>query len=494
MLNQIDNFIFTLEKKQKTITYLRNIYKIEIGLDPIVPEAYLDKDIEELKGLNFQEIHESEECETFEHKVLALNLPQPEDKNLKTKIAKLKKNNDTQVLIRGLDLSNYEERGFKLDLFKTIVDGLKIIKSVIYVNLRKNKIDDSYIELLCQVLSLESLKRIDISYNNISKVSTKKLILNLKLHDQLEFFDITYNPICFDEVSCQHICRVFKNYEKLYHFGISDHSVDSGIRVAIGKPKLRSLNLDESKYKISTYEVFNKVLYDRKYELAVLSLKFVTLDLLAVGQLEKGLRENSSLIVLNLHSCGLTDKSGSRIISSLETNKTLIELDLSQNKLNTEFCISFKKVFSEFYSNTIQIVDITHNRFIDSNENFSLILEGLINNQSIISLGNLINTKINTRLKESAQQILDLNKKFLEGVDKKHINDLTLSLELGKTQKINYLKSSIDFNNTEKQKRETLDEVKNNENMNEDEKFKKIITKYNISLKKENKYDFFNYK
>lgn len=491
MLTQVDTFIKNIEKKDKIINYLKSIYKIEVGEEAVIPDVYIEGDEEAKKEeVNFGS-ESSEHFASFEEKIDSLNLPSVNDKNIKLKIAKLKKAKDTKFLIKHLNLSGYAYKGFSLDLFKRVVEGLKIFKSVEDINLRKNNLDDSYAEQICELFNIEGLKRIDLSYNHFHKGAAKKFTNAVKNSSKLEYLDLTHNPFNQDEYSCANICTALKSHPNLFHFGLSDSSRDSALRVLQFKPDLRSLNLEDSRYKHKAFEYFTKFLVDKKYTLAVLSLKYCTIDLFSANHLEKSLRVNKTLVYLNLYSSGLSDIAATRIISALEMNRTLIDLDLGANKLGEIFCHKVNKLLK--VNNILNRLNISKNYLITSDD-FSLILEGLVNNQSIISLGDLSDMKIGVKIRESAEIILDLNRKYIDGGKINELNGtntLNSLTEFNKSQKMNFFKSSVDFEGQEKLKRESLD-YNSHEGIYSD--YAGIMNKYDIKLiPEEDNFNFFIY-
>src|SRR5690554_5323445 len=149
MISQIDILIKNLEKKEKVIDYIKNVHKVEVGTDIVIPDAYIDNNIKN-KNIDENNNQSNNTFNNFEEKLESLNLPSISDKNIKQKIAKLKKEKDTKFLIRHLNISCYGvEKGFTLELFKRVVEGLKILKSVEDINLRHNNIDDTYADQIC---------------------------------------------------------------------------------------------------------------------------------------------------------------------------------------------------------------------------------------------------------------------------------------------------------------------------------------------------------
>lgn len=475
MNSKIENYIKDIEYKDKVISYLKNIYKIEVGEDAKIPEAYM---IDNIKDTN--QIH-LEPSVSFEDKVNSLNLPDPNDKTLKQKIVKLKKSGDTKFLITNLDLSNYSDKGITVELLKKVVDGLKVLRTVEWLDLRNNNMDDTYTHLIIELLGIDTLKRIDISHNNFNKIAAKKIANSIKQTKHLEYFDISFNPIK-DDATCVSLCAAVKFHSKLFHFGISDLSKDSGLKLLHARPDIRSINLDDSTYKPKVYESFYKILSDsKKYSLAVLSLRFNNIDIFGIYSIEKGLRLNKTLVYLSLYNCGLQDIAGERIFSALDNNKYMIELDMGKNYLSTKSCRALSKLLK--LNNILKTIDISRNHLI-TNDDFTIILEGLVNNSTIINLGNVTDLKIGVKIRDSAQMILNLNKKYTN-------NEITL--DLNKSQKQDTLKQSIEFENFLKAKRENLEtnifpkEIKTDQELENE-----IISKYEIKLI-DDEFDFFNF-
>ncbi len=480
MISQVDDFIRQIEKKEKIINYLKTIYRIEVGDEPIVPEAYIEKGIIEENDSNTQ----SKEYATFAEKVESFKLPDISDKNIKLKIQKLKKQKDTKFLLNNIDVSNYGDKGFKIEILKKLVDGIKILKSVEVLNLKNNKMDDSYSDLICDILTIDSIKRIDISFNNFSKSSGKKFAGTIKNYKHLEYIDFTYNPLCLDEISCTQISVAIKSHPNLFHFGLSDSSKDAVIRLLASKPNIRSLNLDDCKYKLKSFENLFRYLSDKKYFLAVLYLRYTNIDGYVSFHLEKTFRLNKTLVYINLYGCGITDKTGAKLISSLDNNNTLIEIDLGYNKLSSFFCERLSEVLR--INNTLNIITLSKNFLIDSS-NFQCVVESLVNNQHIISLGDLTETKIGVKLRESAEIILSLNKKF---------NDNEIALDLNKTQKQGFFQASLDVNESEKKERERINENRNEDiPIIEENTINQVIIKYDIKLNEDEfeNFHFFNF-
>ncbi len=468
MISKVDNIIKTLEKKEKIISYLKSIYKVEVGEEPMIPEAYIEQIIIDDKNLdsnllknNFIEPNNQDDERvnyfTFHEKVISLRFPSLQDKNHKQKIAKIRKekeknpeNKNYYQHIYDLDISRYGDKEFSFELLKQICDTMKIFKTLMSIDLSRNNLDDSYSDLLVEIFNFPNIKKVNLSFNLLTKVSTKKIIPLLRSNQNLEYLDFRYNIFCLDETVCSNICNSLRNNHMLVYFAICDSSTDSsGMKMLQRKNNnWNTILLEDCKYKTRNYEILRKYLVDKKCTLNRLSLKLNTIEIYAANSIEKGLKFNKSLIYINLNNCGITDLCGSKIIQALEFNKTLIEIDISKNKLGKLFCQNFGKVLKK--NNNLAKVDISKNNEIHDNE-FQYVIECLVDNQNIISLGNMEESKLGIKLRESVEIILQLNKQF---------NSNKISLHNNMKEKINQMRSSIDNIDIEKLEREIKEKEK----------------------------------
>ena len=181
----------------------------------------------------------------------------------------------------------------------------------------------------------------------------------------------------------------------------------------------------------------------------------------------KALRKNNTLIYLNLYNTALGDLQGTKIILALEKNEILEELDLGSNFLSIQFCQAFGHVLRNNYH--LRKVNISKNQMI-TRENYFFILEGLVHNQSIISLGDLIDTKIGVKCRECTEKLLNLNKNIewrdLEMIKKQKANLYISNLGYDNIKEIN---EKINDEYPNKYFKESLDDFTNN-NKNKNEK------------------------
>ena len=461
MISSIENLVESIDQKDRVINYLKTMYKEKTGEEPIIPDPSTDnpsmptepdEQVDSVPNAKFQ---------FFKDKVNSLNLPSANDKDAKNRIEKLRRKKDTSVLIQKLDLSHFAHKEVSHELLKRVIEGLKILKSVEMLNLSHNDLNDSYIDIIIEFLLLPKLSKIDLSFNKLSPGCIKKLNNTIKAAKNLQYLDVSYNPFNNDEYSCLTLCSCMKSCEKLIHFGICDSSRDSGIRVLSMRPGLRSLNLEDSRYKKKTWDFFTRYLSNKKYELAVLSLKFCHIDFIYGAQfLAKGLSKNRTLISLNLYGTSLCDVSGKLIVESLINHKVMKELDLGGNYLSTQSCMALGKMLK--INKVINIINLSKNYNL-VNENFAYVIEGLVENQTLTSLGDLLDTKIGVKYRESTEKLLIINKKFGDWRDADTL----------KSQKVDFYMSNVMSENT----------LKRNEDININNNNESILLKSTSSLK-----------
>ena len=461
MISSIENLVESIDQKDRVINYLKTMYKEKTGEEPIIPDPSTDnpsmptepdEQVDSVPNAKFQ---------FFKDKVNSLNLPSANDKDAKNRIEKLRRKKDTSVLIQKLDLSHFAHKEVSHELLKRVIEGLKILKSVEMLNLSHNDLNDSYIDIIIEFLLLPKLSKIDLSFNKLSPGCIKKLNNTIKAAKNLQYLDVSYNPFNNDEYSCLTLCSCMKSCEKLIHFGICDSSRDSGIRVLSMRPGLQSLNLEDSRYKKKTWDFFTRYLSNKKYELAVLSLKFCHIDFIYGAQfLAKGLSKNRTLISLNLYGTSLCDVSGKLIVESLINHKVMKELDLGGNYLSTQSCMALGKMLK--INKVINIINLSKNYNL-VNENFAYVIEGLVENQTLTSLGDLLDTKIGVKYRESTEKLLIINKKLGDWRDADTL----------KSQKVDFYMSNVMSENT----------LKRNEDININNNNESILLKSTSSLK-----------
>ena len=456
MISNIGALIETIENDEKLIAYLKQMYKEKTGEDVVIPDlkALAER---QLRRQEERDAHPNLKFNSFKDKVIALKLPDINDREARQRIDKLRRLRDTKVLFTKLDISHFKGKDITPELLYNVLDGLKVLRSVEEIDLSHNGMGDNFIDVISDYLMLKGLYRINLSFNNLTKASVKKLVATLKGCKRLEYLDVSYNPFNLNEYSCMHVCNALKDCEKIFHFGINDASRDSGIRFINKHPTLTSVNLEDSRYKKRAWASLSRILSNKKrYHINRLSLKFCKLDfILAVQPLCRALRRNISLVYLNLYNTGLDDIGGAQIISALCNHRFLEELDVGANFLSIHFCKAFGRVLR--VNNILRTVNITKNHLI-SRDDYFFILEGLVNNQSLLSLGDLIDMKIGVKCRECTEKLLSLNQ-----------CSEWRTIEKIKSQKANLYMSNVGLEHIQNENKKLEDKMKEEDEKEEEE-------------------------
>ena len=456
MISKIGSLIETIENDEKLIAYIKQAYKEKTGEDIVIPDLKLLNE-KQIRKEEDSDIHPNLKFNSFKDKVIALNLPDINDRETRLRLDKLRRIKDTKVLIKESDLSHFSGKDITPDLLYRVLDGFKALKSLEEINLSHNGMGDEFIDVICDFLMLKGLTKLNLSFNKLTKISVKKLVATLKGCKRLLYLDISYNDFTSDKYSCILLCGALKECDKIAHFGINDSSGDSSLRfINNHSSSLTSINLEDSKFKKKNWETLSKIL-----------LKFCTMNYNFTQNLIKALRKNNTLIYLNLYNTALGDLQGTKIIFAFEKNEILEELDLGSNFLSIQFCQAFGHVLRNNYH--LRKVNISKNQMI-TRENYFFILEGLVHNQSIISLGDLIDTKIGVKCRECTEKLLNLNKNIewrdLEMIKKQKANLYISNLGYDNIKEIN---EKINDEYPNKYFKESLDDFTNN-NKNKNEK------------------------
>ena len=451
MISKIGSLIETIENDEKLIAYIKKAYKEKTGEEIVIPDLKHLSEIQSRKE-ETQDSHPNLKFNSFKDKVIAMNLPDLTDRETRMRLDKLRRMKDTKILIKESDLSHFEGKEMIPDLLYKVIDGFKALRSVEEINLSHNGLGDDCIDVICDFLMLKGLTKLNLSFNKLTKSSVKKLVATLKGCKRLLLLDVSYNEFNLDKYSCILVCGALKECDKIEHFGINDTSGDSSLRFINNHPTLISVNLEDSLYKKKNWDSLSKIISNtKKFKIENLSLKFCTIKLDSALSLIKAFKKNNTLKYLNLYNTGLNDLTGPQIIFAFAQNQSLQELDLGANKLSTNFCKAFGAVLRTNFH--LRKVNITKNHMI-SRDDYFFILEGLVNNQSIISLGDLIDMKIGVKCRECTEKLLSMNKNIdwrdLEQIKKaksniyfSNIGTEHLQLQLEESKENN---SSIDTN------------------------------------------------
>lgn len=410
MIPSVADLIDDNQHKDFVISYIKTKYKEKTGEDIDIPEQHEPKVLESFPNEpeEFQDSIPNAKYHSFKEKVNALKLPSPIDKDAKARIEKMRRQKDKSIFIEKIDLSHFARKEISIDQLRRVVEGMKILKSVNDIDLSHNNLNDNYIDIICELFTIPGLHKINLSHNRLTANVIKQLNNVIKNAKHLESLDVSYNPFNTEEYACLTLCSAIKSCEKLTQFGLCDSSRDSGIRLLSQRPTITYLKLEDSRYKKKTFDSFTRYLSNKRFNLQYLSLKYTKIDFTYGAVLiSRGLCKNKSLTYLNLYSTGLDDLSGEVILDSITKHPTLITLDIGGNFIGKKSCVALGKVLRN--NRVIKVVDLSRNNYL-TNEVFWDVIEGLLENITLSSLGDLIDTKIGVKFREITEKLIDLNK------------------------------------------------------------------------------------
>jgi Ran GTPase-activating protein (RanGAP) involved in mRNA processing and transport len=132
--------------------------------------------------------------------------------------------------------------------------------------------------------------------------------------------------------------------------------------------------------------------------------------------LAQGLKENTSLIDLNLKLNRIDDKGGLKLCVDLLNHKGLIlqNLDISSNALGKQFCENFAELIK--FNSTLRKIDISCNFIDESNPStLSTLKDALRSNPRIIEL-DIRNNQLSEDTEDEIREIITKNKLESQGI------------------------------------------------------------------------------
>ena len=247
------------------------------------------------------------------------------------------------TLLQEIDLS-YNSLS-KVDLL-SILKGMKNISSLVKINGSHNKIIDEAADELAKILFHNtSLQELDLSYNNLSKLDSLRILKGMKNISTLIIINVSYNEI-IDEAANE-LANVLLQNTSLQEINLSCNNLS----------KLDSLRILKGMKNISTLIIINvshnEIIDEAANELAnvllqntslqELNLSYSSLSKLDSFRILKGMENISNLITLNVSHNKIIDEAADELANILLHNTKLEKLDLSFNNLsNTDIVKVFK--------------------------------------------------------------------------------------------------------------------------------------------------------
>jgi hypothetical protein len=308
--------------------------------------------------------------------------------------------------LEKLDLSD-NKLGFSKECFKAISKALAINRNLIEFKVAGNLLEKS--SLLFKKLSKwlylnENIKMIDLSRNNISKNKlTSKIFKVLSVHKSL--IDINLSSSSGQKIKkVNELTRIIEKNKICKILDLSGNSIGqdsksiSLLSEAIYKnSSLSSLNLSNNILFYNNLELFSKAISDNK-TLKALDLSnnssssetsFLYEFDLTIGInsfLTKEICSHKYLTKLNLSKNKIANKRMKEFFSSLAVNPTLMDLNLSWNKLGSKKRACFILANSIIRNRTLKCLNLSYNCLNEDAETLNRLKKSFCKNKFLEEL------------------------------------------------------------------------------------------------------------
>ena len=237
--------------------------------------------------------------------------------------------------IKKLDISY---NGIEKHGISSICDYIKLNNNLHYLSIGGNYICDEGVKILIDFLinNESQIKYLSLENNNISKEKAEDISNLISKYHSLNSLNLKSNNLGNEGVEI-----IFSNPDfKLSEIDISNNNLTSFENIynlINNNNTIKHLKLDYNKFEINSFPLLKNILLNEKNNLITLSLnKCQIYD--NIFLIFEGLQENKTLINLNLsrNRIGLYNKEFETIIPCLKNNKTLKRLNLDSNRLNDD--------------------------------------------------------------------------------------------------------------------------------------------------------------
>ena len=331
------------------------------------------------------------------------------------------------------------------------VDTGKIFKYLnIYnlsnLNISHNEINKQVVDDIAQLLSqISMLTELDLSCNNLQATEAVKLLSEVKNISSCT--KLNFNNSDINGKAARYIATFFCNNTLLKELNLSHSNLqtEDAIIICNAMSNLRCL----TKLNISNNGIDGKaaddiaVFLSQNILLEELDICYNNLGAISSLHIFHAMKRLSSLIKLNLCSIGLTDNAANDIVTVLNNNIELQDLDLSHNNLQA---IGATTIFKMASNKNLHKFNISHNNINDDVKFLELFLSGNTNLKEIdFSHNNLQATGI--------KKVCKTNLTTFEKFDISH-NSITIDAadDLGAFLACNYGLQQIDLSGNKLEK------------------------------------------
>ena len=252
------------------------------------------------------------------------------------------------------------------EVAETLVAALSENTKLEELDLSNNNLQEEGIIKIFNGLKMSTLLKLNISNNNITDQAADHIATFLSKNTKLEELDVSYNNM--PSVGVIKVCRV--NLSSLTTFNISNNHITAEAandiaahlshNINLQVIGLSRINLQQLDYRCIFREMQNvsiitslnfsncSVVNEAADDLATtlfhndllreIDLSYNNLSTLNTVQIFKGMRNTTSLIMLNVSHNMITDEAAGSIATVLSFNNNLQVLDMSANHLGSQGC------------------------------------------------------------------------------------------------------------------------------------------------------------
>ena len=180
---------------------------------------------------------------TFNEAIEKMKLPKGEapKKGEKKKMPAILKEH---MHLERIDLSGFKNLRFSRSGLRELIEGINILPCIRSLSLRGNGITDEYDREILELLSIQKIKCIDLSHNQIHKLGG---MIGKKIRDEcthIQWLDLTQNEFYNDGPANNLVIAGLKRQASLIYVGLSVPTNYSDPLVKLIAPKKPPFNLN----------------------------------------------------------------------------------------------------------------------------------------------------------------------------------------------------------------------------------------------------------
>eukprot|EP01129_Flabellula_baltica_P011332 TRINITY_DN493_c0_g1_i1.p1 TRINITY_DN493_c0_g1~~TRINITY_DN493_c0_g1_i1.p1 ORF type:complete len:1052 (-),score=238.04 TRINITY_DN493_c0_g1_i1:28-3183(-) len=219
--------------------------------------------------------------------------------------------------------------------------------------LADNQITDG--DTLGRLISLASVRRVDISYNRLGIKGAEDMAVHIEHNAKMEEFVLVGNEIQTDGLNA--LLRSLKNNPRLLAFTFQSNLINKNCKTSLAK-------IFDTNKSIRAFDISDNPIGDD----------------VAAGVI-KALRDNKKIEYLNFANCELGVDFGDRAIALISKRSNITGFKAGYNNLGSTFGINFSPILDE---NNLVVLDLRSTRL--GTDGTTAIFQGLSNNRSIAEL------------------------------------------------------------------------------------------------------------